>query len=171
MKRILPIAFAAAAILLANSAVAEVCVNDAWYPGKYKLCVSSVLQPQGRNNYGPGNLSPRGEGNGAWCEGVKGNGIGESISFRFIGGAKEITIIEMLNGYHKSDKHYVSNGRVRSLAISSDRGNLGVFHIDDAKYAEIRIPKARYKWLKLKIMSVYPGRNYTDVCVTAISPM
>lgn len=163
--------FCLATVLAPHEGAAETCVNDAWYPGAYELCVSSVLSPQGKNRYGPENMSPRGEGNGAWCEGVKGNGIGQTISFRFQEGSQNISMLDLLNGYQKSDKHYATNGRIRSIEISSNRGKLGVFEVADTKYSNIEFPNGKYQWIKVKILSVYPGTKYQDLCITAISPM
>jgi len=165
------IVFCLATVQATRDANAETCVNDSWYPGKYELCVSSVLSPQGMNTYGPEHISPLVEGNGAWCEGVKGNGIGQTISFSFKEGPQNISMIDLLNGHHKSDKHYATNGRIRSVGITSDKGRLGVYEIADTKYSNIEFPQGKYKWIKLEILSVYPGSKYQDVCVTSISPM
>lgn len=165
------IAFCLVTIQATSDVAAETCVNDEWYSGQYQLCVSSVLSPQGKNRYGPEHLSPRTEGSGAWCEGVKGNGIGQTISFRFKGGPQIVSIIDLENGYHKSDKHYRTNGRIRSVAISSNKGKLGVFEVGDTKYSNIEFPQGKYQWIKLEILSVYPGTKYQDVCITGISPM
>ena len=164
-------AFFLATFQSTSDASAKTCVKDAWYPGFYELCVSSVLAPQGKNTYGPRHLSPRGEGNGAWCEGVKGNGIGQTISFRFMEGPQKVSIIDLLNGYQKSDKNYRTNGRIRAVALYSDKGPMGVYEVDDVKYTSIDFPEGTYEWLKLEVLSVYPGTKYQDVCITGISPM
>ncbi len=43
-----------------------------------RTCVSSVLALQGRSSYGPDQVTGLGEG--AWCEGVSGPGIGQTIT-------------------------------------------------------------------------------------------
>ncbi|NIZ61020.1 hypothetical protein DL239_08535 [Sedimentitalea sp. CY04] len=164
-------AFCMAIAYATQDAAAETCVKDAWYPGSYNLCVSSVLPPQGKNTYGPGHLSFQREGGAAWCEGVKGNGVGQTISFQFLEGAQKVSSFDLLNGYQKSDKHFRTNGRIRRVALSSNKGPLGVFDVHDVKYTSIDFPEGRYKWLKLEVLSVYPGTKYQDVCITGLAPM
>lgn len=116
---------AAAALLSAAPAAAEetcTTVRHGQFFNAMQYCVSSVLAPQGENSYGPANLTGwQANSAKAWCEGVPGHGIGETITIR-IEGAVAFRRLLVGNGYPKSSRTYRNNGRVKTLEITSDTG-------------------------------------------------
>jgi hypothetical protein len=134
-------------------------------------CVSSVLAPQGENTYGPENLA-RWEGNSskAWCEGVPGHGIGETITIRIEGGGAFRRLL-VANGYGKSSRTYTNNGRVKTVEITADTGFTATVHLlDKSETLPVSLPKLAQNWIRLKIIDVYPGERFADTCLSFVTP-
>jgi hypothetical protein len=134
-------------------------------------CVSSVLAPQGGNTYGPEHLA-RWEGNStkAWCEGVPGHGIGDTVTIR-IEGAVAFRRLLVANGYGKSSRTYANNGRVKTVEITADTGIRAMQNFPDrSDILPIDLPKLAQHWIQLKIVDVYPGQRFTDTCLSFLMP-
>ncbi|MDN3721005.1 caspase family protein [Roseibium salinum] len=99
------------------------CSTTDRFGGSWRVCASSVLDPQFGNRYGPANLF---DGNTAtaWVEGVSGDGTGERILFSF-DRPRQLSGFEIVNGYAKSrdifhkerprqDRHHPAVGRHKS---------------------------------------------------------
>ena len=84
-------------------------------------CASSVLPNQSGNSYDVANLFD-GRLDTAWVEGVRGTGLGQSVTLEFPQ-PRAITTLLLRNGYLKSDRTYSRNARVRRLVISTSRGD------------------------------------------------
>lgn len=133
-------------------------------------CVSSVLKPQGDSDYGPQNLAD-GDPATAWCEGVRGPGIGETITLRIDNGAPFRRLL-IGNGYGKSPQRYEDNGRPHLVEIVTDRTPPTRMQLVDQN-GILPVPLidvGAYRWVRLKILSVYPGRKYTDTCMNFVTP-
>lgn len=158
------------AILLVASlpaAAAETCyVDPGGQYGKITMCVSSVLPPQGANSYGPDHLIGRAENeNTAWCEGVAGPGIGESITEK-LDGPYTTRALSITNGYAKSDEAFHGNGRIKSVVIETSRGYKGTATLKDTREPQkVSFPKSKIAWIKLTIADIYPG-THADTCVS-----
>ncbi len=113
------------------------------------------------NRYDAGNLLDG--SSGSWCEGAKGDGIGEKVSLEF---RREVNLrsLSIINGL-KSGKYYGMNNRVKEIRIN------GESHIlkDSPREQTIIFNKTlRVKKLVLEIGSVYPGSKWKDTCLTEI---
>ena len=116
MRRFLIATVAASLIGLAATAdAAETCHEQSHQFGKSRVCVRSVLPPQGGNKYGPDNLFGLTD-DGAWCEGAKGSGVGERIVYT-IDPPQLFRTVQIINGYAKSDDAFRRNGRVKRVLI------------------------------------------------------
>ena len=136
-----------------------------------QYCVSSALAPQGENTYGPENLA-RWEGNSAkaWCEGVPGHGIGETITIR-IEGAVAFRRLLVGNGYGKSSQTYTNNGRVKTVEITADTGIRAMVNLADrSDILPIDLPELARRWIQLKIVDVYPGERFAETCLSFVVP-
>jgi hypothetical protein len=155
---------------LSAAAAAETCyVDPGGQFGKITMCASSVLAPQGANSYGPEHLIGRAENeNTAWCEGVPGPGIGESITQK-LDGAYTARSVSITNGYAKSDEAFRGNGRIKSAVIETSRGYKASVTLKDTREPQrLSFPKSKVSWLKLTIAEVYPG-THADTCVSQFS--
>lgn len=156
-----------------GGASAEVCWTEgsAQFYSALHYCVSSRLPPQGGWTYGPRNLSRADDGGQAWCEGVDGHGIGETMTLRIEGGSAFRRIL-IANGYGKSRDAYEANGRVAELEITSDTGmHTRVRIVDQNPVVPVYLPyPAEHKWLRLRILDVHPGTRYRDTCVDFVGP-
>ncbi len=144
---------------------AEVChtVVENGQFGTSRICVTSVLAPQGDNKYGPDQI---GSDKGAWCEGAAGPGIGEQIT-EHMKPAGYFRTIHIINGYAKSEESFRRNGRIKRARIETDRGfRRDVTLKDTLTQQAVVIPNARALWVRLTILDVYPGKQGTDTCLS-----
>ena len=136
-----------------------------------QYCVSSVLAPQGETIYEPENLARwDGDAAKAWCEGVPGPGIGETITIR-IEGAVAFRRLLVANGYPKSLPSYTDNGRIKTVEITSDTGISARLNFPDrSDIVPVDLPGMAQKWIRLKIVEVYPGDRFADTCLSFLTP-
>ncbi len=138
--------------------------------GQLRFIVSSVLPSQGHYTYGPKNLYTSDKV--AWCEGVAGDGIGQWVKVTFAGGTGEFRSIYITNGYAKSARAFYDNNRIKRVRITLSNGKHYYATLRNQRHShKIRLPhKVTVRWVKLTILSVYPGRKYRDTCLTSIMP-
>ncbi len=115
------VALVAVATALAGTlaGAAETCHAFESQFAKERICASSVLAPQAGNTYGPAHLM--GTGDGAWCEGVPGPGIGQSVMIHH-DPPQVLRTVNVTAGYAQSDETYRNNGRVKKALIETDGG-------------------------------------------------
>jgi hypothetical protein len=148
-----------------------------WYcgGGPDSIFASSELKPVNNLNYFADNahdFSLR----TAWVEGVKGYGIGESITYRFQKQSPPVTNVEIFNGYMKSDKTWQDNSRVKQLKLYVNGNPYAILNLQDIKSRQIfRIAEDpglgktdKDLYLKFEIMTVYKGDKYDDVAISEI---
>lgn len=148
----------------------ETCAEQKGQFAETQFCVSSLLAPQGDNKYGPENFI-EGEGGKAWCEGVTGYGIGETVTIRFKP-AVRVQEFTFLNGYPKTEETFKNNTRVRQLRIQTSDGFATVVTVPDTKDDhKIKLPRpAKPQWVRFTIVEVYPGARGADTCIAGILP-
>jgi hypothetical protein len=159
-----------AAAAIAQPKKEECATRDGGQFGDLRVCVTSVLAPQGDNRYGPEVFVGEDEKK-AWCEGVTGYGHNESVTFHFKPAVRmqEFTFV---NGYQKSDETYKNNSRVKQLRIQTSDGFATVVTVPDTKEAHtIKLQRAvKPQWVRFTIAEVYPGARGSDTCIAAIFP-
>lgn len=153
-----------------TSAAAAVCKHSPLVTqfGHFVVCASSVLGSQSGNTYGPLNVI---DGNvaTAWVEGVPGYGEGESIQIDF-DGEMAFQSLFITNGYNKSLPAFYNNARVREVRIETADRYESVHKLSDRMGSqEIRLPRiVRTSWIKLTLLSVYPGTKWDDTAISEI---
>jgi hypothetical protein len=104
-----------------------------------------------------------------WVEGDSGDGIGQWIMFE----SSEEVIIDKLaiyNGYHKSEKHYKTNNRVKTFLVTTSNDEPFLLTIDD-EMKLIEIPfdvPIKTNFIKLEIIKVYNGSEFKDTVISGI---
>lgn len=103
-----------------------------------------------------------------WVEGVKGNGIGESITYHATG-----EIIFFFNGFvsYSKPELYKYNSRVKKIKITSTSNNFEEMIVDlqDTPNPQtIKLPN-RSGYVTIEILDVYPGTKYSDTCIHGIT--
>tara|TARA_R110000751_G_scaffold234229_10_gene335904 strand:+ start:19945 stop:20616 length:672 start_codon:yes stop_codon:yes gene_type:complete len=164
------IALSWALIGTAHASATETCatMGATQYVDQVRYCATSVLKSQAGNHYGPGNLYDSNDQT-AWCEGVRGNGEGQRISLKVVGGLAYRRLL-VYNGYAKSSTSYYDNARPRTIEISTDTG-LRFRHVlpDRPGEAIIDFPEVGEYWeVVIKIIDVYPGLKYKDTCLNGL---
>ncbi len=165
--------FLSAAVVLAVTlfaqqpvAAATICHAQGGQYADTRTCVTSVLPSQGQNSYGPDQITGLGEG--AWCEGVAGSGVGEAVTLYqdppFVIGS-----LSFVNGYAKNAQTFRANGRVKRARIDTSGGySREVTLKDTAEFESIKLPPSRITWIKLTILDVYPGSRHADTCISKL---
>ncbi|NLW48798.1 MAG: DUF4424 family protein [Firmicutes bacterium] len=142
----------------------------------YQAKASSVLQ--GKDEYKAMNVADL-SSRSAWVEGVKGDGIGESITLTLKKPIK-VNQIGIIPGYTKSRELYFANNRVAEVKIVIDdtytiTKSLADEYVSFSPYS----PKA-YQMIDLgkynkpvtniviTITKVYKGSKYDDTCISEI---
>ena len=167
-----PVAAAAlCALAWSGAAHAETCARfgSTQYARDWSICASSVLEAQGADAFGPGNLAK--EDGSAWCEGVAGDGVGEWIELRY-GGRVRFRTLMIANGYARTKATYAENGRVRQIRIVTDDGVSAVATLRDAdSHQAVRLPRwSNATRVRLTILAVYPGAGARNTCLTSLTP-
>lgn len=106
----------------------------------------------------------------AWCDGIDGDGIGETLTFIFEE-ESPISEINILNGYCKSEDLYYKNSRIKKLTLIFDDGEEQI-NIEDVYNQSQRIKltnKHQSKQMILRIDEIYAGSKYSDTCISEIS--
>lgn len=145
-----------------------------WYcsGGPDSIFASSTLSPYKSLDYKADNIHDFSLRT-AWVEGVNGQGIRESITFRFAKQSPPVTTVEIYNGYMKSDKVWQDNSRVKQLKLYVNDKPYALLNLKDIKSKQIfaidtlqGVDKALY--LKFEIVDVYKGDKYDDVAISEI---
>lgn len=143
---------------------------------------SSGLLP--KDLYSPGNVQDNDPAT-AWVEGVKGDGVGETISFYTNKGHNQgeaflIDSIGIINGYAKSPATFRNNGRVKKLFIRFEVDNdydpdykkpqvKPVMLLDTPDMQIIRFKNPmKATDIEFKIAEVYKGEKYEDTAISEI---
>lgn len=101
-----------------------------------------------------------------WCEGVKGNGVGQSFTIQFAKSV-EMETLDIMPGYGKSVTSYLENNSVRKARITFSNGTSII--ADFTKDTQFKLPKAiKVTSLTFKILEVIPGTKYSDTCVSEL---
>ncbi|QSE99176.1 discoidin domain-containing protein [Fulvivirga lutea] len=133
---------------------------------KGKVSATSTLEPE--ISYGVRNLfDSRKEF--AWVEGAKGNGENESFTVNL---EKEIDLvgIKISNGFQRSDKHFTSNSRLKSMKVSSDSGDNLTFNVVDKQGEQVITfdKPLRGSNFTFTILEAYPGSKYQDLVISEL---
>jgi hypothetical protein len=106
----------------------------------------------------------------AWCEGARGNGIGESLTFAFAVPV-HLRQIDVINGYNKGGSNqvaYRANARVENIEVDSSDGSRLATLRDIRGVQHLPVPSAATTFVKLTVKSFYAGIRYEDLCLTDI---
>jgi len=148
----------------------EQCVTQNNQFAETQFCVDTVLDPEGADKFGPEAFLEPDSGK-AWCEGLTGYGIGESVTIRFKP-AVRVQEFTFLNGNPKTAETYKNHSRVKQLRIQTSDGYAAFLTVPDTKEAHtIKLPRAvKPQWVRFSIGDVYPGERGGDTCIAGIIP-
>lgn len=105
----------------------------------------------------------------AWCEGVKGVGVGQWI--RISNAAEkelEIIAIEVKGGYQADQKRLDNNGWPTELLIECEGGYSQKVDFYDYDAVFLLDMPVKTDWVKLTILNAMPGEKYEDTCISEI---
>ncbi len=150
-------------------------IGCSWYcgGGPYKIRSSSYLDSTKTTNYQSKNVHDFNLKT-AWA--TK-NGVDEVLTFLFNGSETlSLTTIEFYNGYSKNEEIWKKNSRVKKALLSVNEVEKYYLNLEDTykkqvfDIGEIYSPnKNEDLVLEIKILEVYPGTHYNDLCVSEIN--
>lgn len=131
-----------------------------------RVSATSVLQPE--TAYSPANLFDS-KYDFAWStNGKVTNGIGESLTLEFPE-PQSISGFYLWNGYQRSTVHFESNGKVKTILVTTDKGDRQQVKLSAKNgMQKIMLSKMlqRVNQVSLKILDVYSGTRYRDVLLS-----
>ncbi|MGG1616177.1 NADase-type glycan-binding domain-containing protein [Paenibacillus sp. NRS-1781] len=130
-----------------------------------KIVASSTLPDQAGNSYAVRNIMD-GDASTAWCEGVKGDGIGEWIKIDF-GSVQELKGFELINGLAKSSNAFQANNRVKRMKLEFSNGQTMMVDNDFIRNEFLDAP-IHTSFVKITIEAVEKGSKYHDTCISEI---
>jgi hypothetical protein len=133
------------------------------------FCTSAVLHPIGEITYGPERLADSNPMT-AWC--VPAPAADDVwIELRIDRGSAFRRLL-LQNGYGKSPEVYRNNSRPKTIEISTDNGKSGSAVLPDHhELVAIQLPSVgEYRVVRIKIVDVYPGEKYGDICLDYLMP-
>ena len=101
-----------------------------------------------------------------WVEGVKGDGIGQSITMKFEK-TETVNILGFQIGYASTQDLYDINNRPRTVRISFSDGSEFDYTFRDTReeqYIQLNRP-IKSDFIKVEILDVYPGTECSDTCL------
>jgi hypothetical protein len=140
------------------------------------ICASSYLRSSKAVDFTVRSMLDT-SGNRAWCEGARGNGIGETIQLT-LEQAAPVKGFWFHNGDIRTSDHYGRNGRIQTVRIqgvpysdptvpnTSKEFDITVTLADTARRQYVPLPEMMDpRWIQIEIQSVYSGTQFQDVCL------
>ena len=128
---------------------------------------SSSLTPDGSWTYYPENVLD-GNRSTCWCEGVSGDGIGETLTIT-TESSHSVSKVVIANGNLSSESSYYANNRIKEFEIIFSDGTSLSATISDSYTTQpfaISFDPKETTSITLRIVSVYSGSSYSDTCVS-----
>lgn len=152
-------------------------IESRLYPPASGLEASSFLESEKGApylKYHP-NYAMDGDPQTAWNEGAPSSGAGEWLKLSIGEDASLYNIsqlrIRLLNGYQKSEELYEKNSRIKTLQVTINGSQKETFTLpDDQEWQELLfpLPKITLESIELKVLDVYEGKKYQDLCISEV---
>ncbi len=150
----------------ASSAVSSTASEISGPPVFTSVSASSTLAPQGKYNYVADNLFK--DNDLCWCEGVSGDGVGQSVYFS-ANSKQALSGLQIRNGYVQTDSTFRENSRVSEIQITFDDGSSVTRSLTDTQGLQtVTFPKVETTSFTITIKGVYKGTTYSDTCITYV---
>jgi hypothetical protein len=132
------------------------------------VCATSALSTQRNYNFGPDQAvdsNPK----TAWVEGERGNGLGNWIRISFQD-VRPVRYLGIENGFGKQidSNRWMQLGRVKDALIETSDGLLERVRLkdtDQTQYVDLG-REIQPTWIRLTLLSVYPGTRWEDTALT-----
>lgn len=132
------------------------------------VCATSSLSVQKNYNFGPDQAvdsNPK----TAWVEGARGPGLGNWIMLRF-DQAKPVRYLGFENGFGKQidSERWEQLARVKDALIETSDGLLEKVRLrdtDQPQFVDLG-REVQPTWIRLTLLSVYPGTKWQDTALT-----
>jgi hypothetical protein len=138
-------------------------------PRSISASASSELPPADTVTYSIRNTLD-GDTQTAWNShgAVDGSGVGETLTYRF-SSPVHLVRIDLVNGYAKTAELRADNGRIRGVAILTDRRTLRATFSDTASRQRLDRDFGMTREVRLRVTSIYRGARYADLALTEIA--
>jgi len=152
-----------------RTAVSEIKVYDD-QPEDFFLATvkaSSTLPEDNDGSYGTSNLQDNLKDT-PWCEGAKGTGAGEKLTFTF-DDTKELSKLEMINGNGTDFKLFMAYGSVKTLQLTFDGGKSQSLVVKPSLMPQtLNIEPVKTKSVTVELVDVKEGKTVQDTCISEL---
>lgn len=135
----------------------------------YEVTASSVLPPADDQTYEAAQVKSL-WAEGAWSEGVPGNGVGEWLEIKPTV-PKPLHAVDLSPGYFKTEELFQANARPKKIQVLLNDEHRVVAELRDAKDSQrilIRDYAKPVKKIRLTFQEVWPGTKFEDLCVSSV---
>ena len=105
-----------------------------------------------------------------WAEGVKGYGIGESITVNF-NSTYRVNGMNIWTGHQKTEDLFYKNARPMTVRITGSDGSNDIYNLNDmlgVQRINFRKPMD-VNYIKITVEKIAPGNKYEDTCIAEVS--
>ena len=105
-----------------------------------------------------------------WAEGVKGYGIGESITVNF-NSTYRVNGMNIWTGHQKTEDLFYKNARPLTVRITGSDGSNDIYNLNDmlgVQRINFRKPMD-VNYIKITVEKIAPGNKYEDTCIAEVS--
>lgn len=107
--------------------------------------------------------------NTAWVEGVRGDGINETLRIAFHEKVK-LKHLGIINGYAKDSRTYENNNQISVIEISAHSFKQQFPLLKKLDFQKLNFDEEIITdWIQLKIVDVHRGKLYSDTAISEIS--
>lgn len=150
-----------------RTAVSEIKVFDATPDTFYvaDIKASSELKEDNDGSYYAVNLQDNLKDT-PWCEGNKGNGVGEKLTFTF-DSKKDISSVDIVNGNGTDFKLFMAYGSVKTLNLTFDNGKSQSLVVKPSLMPQtLNIEPISAKSVTVELVDVKDGKTVEDTCIS-----
>jgi hypothetical protein len=133
-------------------------------PSRIMVEASSALEPNGNLTYGPRNTLDS-DLETAWNSDTD-DPVGQTLTYRFAEPV-ELTALQFVNGYAKSDEIFAANHRLRSVLVTTDRTSHSLSLLDTDDPQEISFDFGLTSKVELEVVEVFVGQGFNDPEITS----
>ena len=150
-----------------RTAVSEIKVFDAT-PDTFHVAdikASSTLPEDNDGSYYAANLQDNLKDT-PWCEGSKGTGAGETLTFTF-DAKKDISSVDIVNGNGTDFKLFMAYGSVKTLNLTFDNGKSQSLVVKPSLMPQtVNIEPVSAKSVTVELVDVKEGKTVQDTCIS-----
>ncbi len=104
----------------------------------------------------------------AWSAALSGDGAGEYVLFTW-DHKVNLSSLSIIPGYNKNEEIWYNNNRLKEIKIEFSDATAKTQNFDgDTRNHVIKVDKIGITWVRISVISTYPGQRWLDTCISEI---